>query len=163
MLWVAGDFNLPDINWDTYSTQSYKYLKEINQNFIDTFNDTGLRQTVDAPTRGENILDIFLTNCPDFIKSSAVTAGVGDHDAVLITSSWHLTRRKPIKRTIRLWRKANIDGIRGDVRNFATLFLSNHSPTHCVESMWKSIKDNLLQILDRNIPTKTSTSKIHQP
>ena len=163
LIWVGGDFNLPDINWESYSTHSNKYLKEINQNFLDTFNDTGLRQTVDAPTRGENILDIFLTNCPDLIKSSAISAGVGDHNAVHITSTLHLTRRKPIKRTIRLWRKANVDGIKRDVRNFAALFLNNHSTTHCVDLMWESIKDNLLQILDRYVPTKSSTSRIHQP
>ena len=163
LIWVGGDFNLPDINWNSYSIKSYKYLKEINEAFLDTFNDSGLRQTVDAPTRGENVLDIFLTNCPDLVNSSAVSAGVGDHDAVYITSSWHIKRRKPIKRTIRLWKKANVDGLKRDVRNFATLFLSNHSPTHCVNTMWETIKDNLLQILDSNVPTKQSTSKIHQP
>ena len=47
--------------------------------------------------------------------------------------------------------------------NFATLFLSNHSPTNCVNLMWENIKDNLRQILDRNVPTKQSFGKIHQP
>ena len=29
--------------------------------------------------------------------------------------------------------------------------------------MWENIKDNQLKILDRNVPTKQSTSRIHQP
>ena len=102
LIWMGGDFNLPDINFKSYSIQSYKYLKEINETFLYIFNDSGLRQTVDTPTRGENVFNILLTNCPDLVKSSTVTAGVGDHNAIYIASALHLIRREPIKRTIRL-------------------------------------------------------------
>ena len=163
IFWVGGDFNLPDIHWETLEIKGNRYLREINQKFTDTFNDTGLVQTVQAPTRGENTLDIFLTNCPDLIQSSTIVAGLGDHDAVHIASSLYLPRRKPVKRKIRLWKKADIDGLKRDMRKFANLFLSQHSPEGCVEQMWKQIQENLLTILDRNVPTKMSSSKIHQP
>ena len=43
VLWVGGDFNLPDINWEFNSVKSSRYLKELNETLLDTFNDTGLR------------------------------------------------------------------------------------------------------------------------
>ena len=30
-IWCAGDFNVPDINWDTESVLSYRYPLTINQ------------------------------------------------------------------------------------------------------------------------------------
>ena len=94
VFWVGGDFNLPDIKWDTLEIIGNNYKKEINQKFIDTFNDAGLCQIVDKPTRGKNILDIFLTNCPDLIKAKTIVSGLGDHDAVQIDSSLRLRRKK---------------------------------------------------------------------
>ena len=62
IFWVGGDFNLPDINWEKSEISGYNNLLEINQTFLDTFNDTGLQQTVKEPTRGNNILDLPFPN-----------------------------------------------------------------------------------------------------
>ena len=99
LFWVGGDFNLPDINWENAEITSHRNLKGINQKFLDTFSDTGLRQIVDEPTRGKNILDIFLTNCPDLVKSKNVISGLGDHEAVQIDCSMRLPRKNPTPHT----------------------------------------------------------------
>ena len=39
VFWVGGDFNLPDINWESFEIKGNRYLKEINSKFRDTFND----------------------------------------------------------------------------------------------------------------------------
>ena len=114
VFWVGGDFNLPDIDWENSEIKGYNYKKEINERFLDTFNDAGLCQMIDKPTRGENTLDIFLTNCPDLIKSRNIVPGIGDHEAVRIDSSLRLSRKKPSRRTIRLWNKVNLDNLKKD-------------------------------------------------
>ena len=110
MFWVGGYFNLPDIDWTNSGITGHNYLKSINENFIDTFNDTGLRQTVVVPTRGENVLDLFLTNCPDLITSSATDSGVGDHEAVRTYPSI----RRSTNRQTKLWKKADIAGLQAN-------------------------------------------------
>ena len=57
--WLCGDFNLPDIDWNTNKITKNQYSVPINQLYLDLVNDLGLSQTVTDPTRGNNILDLF--------------------------------------------------------------------------------------------------------
>jgi len=52
--------------------------------FIDFIEEYGFTQKVDSPTRGNNILDVFLTNRPSMVKSCST---VPDHEAVTIINS----------------------------------------------------------------------------
>jgi hypothetical protein len=64
-VWAGGDFNLPDIEWKDLSKVQVKENSkntEIHQDFIDQITDRGLAQLVNQPTRGENTLDLLLTN-----------------------------------------------------------------------------------------------------
>jgi len=57
---IAGDFNCPGIDW-----VSLKAPADVSQDALLDFAVTqGLSQIVQAPTRGDNILDIILTNEP---------------------------------------------------------------------------------------------------
>ncbi|MCP4459038.1 MAG: hypothetical protein GY816_13600, partial [Cytophagales bacterium] len=60
---VAGDLNLPGIDWVEYSTPN-----TIEQLFLDSFSNFGLEQLVNCPThtRG-NILDLVLTDKSQFL------------------------------------------------------------------------------------------------
>ena len=52
--------------------------------------ELGLRQIVDVPTRGPNLLDLVLT---DFEEASAVVLGkVADHAAVLTALKLHVPK-----------------------------------------------------------------------
>ena len=37
-----------------------------------------------SPTRGQNILDLFLTTNPTLVDNVSITPGLSDHDIVLI-------------------------------------------------------------------------------
>ena len=163
VFWVGGDFNLPDINWGKGEISGHRNLKEINQTFLDTFSDTGLRQIVDEPTRGENILDLFLTNCPDLIKSKTITPGLGDHEAVKIDCSMRLTRKKPTPHTIRLWKLADIIHLKRDVLNFAKSFIQDFKTDDDPDTLWDCIQKNLTTAMNAHVPSKTTSRKIHQP
>ena len=64
---LLGDFNLPKIDWET------KTLKPDCPNFafyrecLEAFEDCLLEQMVTSPTRGQNILDLFLTTNPTLV------------------------------------------------------------------------------------------------
>ena len=68
-IWIAGDFNLPIINWSDGSISGNNYPHTFAELLLDFSNTYGFTQMVDAPTRKHNILDLFLTNRPSLVKS----------------------------------------------------------------------------------------------
>ena len=162
-LLVGGDFNLPDINWESESIDRSQYLNSINTSFMDTFKDLGLSQIIKTPTRGDSILDLFLTSNENLICDYSVGSGIGDHDFVTVGTSLHLQHKKPTRRTIHLWNKVKLDKIKEDARNFNNLFMSKHKNNNNVQVLWNCLKTNLLSIMDDNVPTKLSSTKNHQP
>ena len=97
------------------------------------------------------------------LKKCEPLAGLGDHDIVRITSSITPPRKKPIKRKIQLWNKVDEIEIQKDAHNFKLKFLENFSVQDNVIEMWNFIKTEITAIMDKNIPTKLTSSKFHQP
>ena len=62
VLVLAGDFNLPDINWIDQTIRSHQYPIGTNQIYLDIAADNSLEQIV--PTRTENTLDLIFTTHP---------------------------------------------------------------------------------------------------
>ena len=58
-IWIAGDLNLANINWDTSYISSSVYLSNLCDTVIDFIEEYSFTQTVDFATKGNNILDIF--------------------------------------------------------------------------------------------------------
>ena len=58
------------------------------------YHDLGHTQTVEEPTRGKNILDLFFINNTSLITNTSVIPGVSDHEAVLIESKLLIKPKK---------------------------------------------------------------------
>jgi hypothetical protein len=58
-IWIGGDANLPDIEWDTTSIKGNRYTIPINNTIINTMFDAGCEQVVNFATRAVNTLDLF--------------------------------------------------------------------------------------------------------
>lgn len=63
---IGGDFNFPALNWGQqgYQTSQLSGPPREMMNIVQTFH---LTQMVTQPTRKSNILDLFLTNRPDWV------------------------------------------------------------------------------------------------
>ena len=97
---VSGDFNAPDINWDTeYSSQS-----PASDRLLEIIDDHDLSQHVKEPTRRDrntqNILDLILSNNSNIIENISIVPGLSDHDIVLFTVNTSCRRKKNVKRKI---------------------------------------------------------------
>jgi len=79
-IWIAGDVSLPDINWSSHCVTGHNYSLSLNNIFLNFLESSGFMQTVESPTRGQNILDIFLTNRPSLIVSCKTIDGISDHE-----------------------------------------------------------------------------------
>eukprot|EP00057_Strongylocentrotus_purpuratus_P029222 XP_011683696.1 PREDICTED: RNA-directed DNA polymerase from mobile element jockey-like [Strongylocentrotus purpuratus] len=163
VVWVSGDFNLPDINWKTAAVDGHQYTAALNNCFISTFNDVGLSQTVDFPTRGNRTLDLFLTNRPTLISKCVPLPGVGDHDMILAISDVRAKKLKPVRRKIFLWRKADFDCIKSEILSFGKSFVESNSTNTNVDDMWEQISCELHKVLDTMVPSKFSSPRFSQP
>ena len=84
-VWVLGDLNFPKLSWNNEHIPSVRpgcSFPQLYGDFISTLDDCNLVQMMTEPTRGENILDLFLTSSHTLVKNVAVHPGISDHDLV---------------------------------------------------------------------------------
>ncbi|KAI8514483.1 hypothetical protein Bbelb_070740 [Branchiostoma belcheri] len=82
---LFGDFNLPDICWDSEPptvNPTPQYGMGINEKFLEVVQGPSLSQVVLTPTRGQNILDLALVSNPDLVENVSTCPGISDHEAV---------------------------------------------------------------------------------
>ena len=77
---LAGDMNLPSINWPSGSMKSSCPSQSQHSQFLDILTDHGLVQIIDKPTREENVLDLIAVNNPSLLNRLEVVPG---HDHML--------------------------------------------------------------------------------
>ena len=162
-LWFGGDFNLPDIDWKSSEIIGNQNPQNLNSLFLDMSQDLCLDQIVNTPTRGTAILDLIFTNRPDIAKKPQIIAGLGDHDCVTHEISLKIFRKKPIKREILLWTKADNENIINDCKSFRSKFFETFNSESNVIEIWDFIKTEIQKIIKKNVPSKETTSKQHQP
>ena len=163
VFWFGGDMNLPDINWETLTIDGRQHPLRLNERFLECLQNCGLQQMVTFPTRGDNTLDVFLTNRPYLVNKCAPLPGKGDHDIVYTDSSITAERSKPVKRKIYLWNKACVDDMKAECYKFQLDFVSKYTVSSPVHQMWSDVNSTLLTILENGVPAKMSSTRINQP
>ena len=161
--WIIGDFNLPDVDWQTQSVEGYQYPKPLNELFLDFCFNNKLEQIVTETTRGNNILDLFFTNRPSLVNRCKIKPGMSDHDCVFVEASLRPKKIKPISRKIYLWKKADIDQLKAACNIMVENFFANFDIQSQISEMWDYLKTQLLDLEDRCVPSKMSSTKYHQP
>ena len=51
VVWIAGDANFPNIDWESYSVSGNNYPVHLCETFLNFIEDCGLTQTVNFPSR----------------------------------------------------------------------------------------------------------------
>ena len=158
-VWLLGDFNLPDINWDSVEFKPCGQYPSISKSLINIINDHHLQQMVDEPTRDRNILDLCFTNCPAQVDKVSIRTGISDHDMVVVKAVIKSKIQRPIKRKIFLYSKANFANIATDMRAFH----QGLPKTADEENVYTSFKKSLSSSINANIPSKISSSRHSYP
>ena len=91
-VWVMGDFNLPLLKWKGGVREAVDLpLYNVLGQFVD---NNSLSQMVSFPTRGENVLDLILTNRPEYVLSTKCEdLGISDHKMVTCTLTYNSTEK----------------------------------------------------------------------
>ena len=90
-IWLAGDFNLPDIDWDLLNAKPSGVAPGLSKQVIEITNDFGLEQGVAPPPYANPLEEItywiyLFTSNPTRVERSSVVPGISDHDGIPIIS-----------------------------------------------------------------------------
>ena len=158
-IFLAGDFNCPDIDWETLTVRQNAQDREIQQYLIDISVEHGLTQVHDQPTRQENILDLVFTDNPSLVKHSQSIPGISDHAMVVTDSDVKPVYNKQKPRKVYLFSKANWNKIYEACENLSTEIIGMARENLKVESIWEKFKTGIQSTMDNFIPSKTFKKK----
>ena len=82
---------------------------------------------------------------------------------VLVDSEVIAKRNKPIKRQIRLWKRADQDTLKRELHDFACTFMNSFTIESPIETLWTAFKDGLLTALNNNVPQKMTSTRHSEP
>ena len=125
----------------------------VYDDFMTMLDDFSLVQMVTEPTRRENVLDLFLTTYHTLVQKTEILPGIADHDIMVadVNVTPQVGRKKP--RNVPLYRKADWDGFRKYISNFASDFMTNYENLD-VEQLWNSFKSAIHQGISKCVPIK---------
>ena len=147
---IVGDFNLPDINWNSLSASS-----PLSPSFCDTVLSLNLVQLIDEATHScGNSLDLVLTTIPSSIHNLCVDhltcSSVSDHHLVTFDVVLPFTRKPPKS-------YLTFDYSRADFNELENFFFDNSFkdclPHREVNSVWSSFKSVFFNGCSIFIPT----------
>ena len=116
--------------------------------------DHALSQLVVTPTRGTNILDLFITNFPSLVTSVSTIPGISDHEIVSVQSAIYSPVLKQIPRRILCYSKANWEAISADLEDLQATFSDINLCYENTETLWATFRDKLISLIDLYIPTR---------
>ena len=132
---LAGDFNLPDIDWTIPTIKNQCRTPAIHSQLLNTLADHSLTQLNQTATHENNILDLITTNSPNLVNRIEILPGISDHHAIF-------TEVNTISDYAFSWQKNNADPssftteqIHTDSNN-TSRHLQTDSSTHSRQQPW---------------------------
>lgn len=143
---LLGDFNVAEYTqMNVIQSQAASDLSR----FVD---DNFLLQSVDGPTRGNNVLDLVFSSQEDMIQNLHIGENLATSDHRIITFHINInTERSTKNHFVPDFRRADFEGFRNELEmiDWNNLFSENDA-----EFNWTIIKEKLKNIEHKYIPTK---------
>ena len=164
-LWLLGDFNYPKFSWDQEHMPSMKSGSGFPANyeeFVSLLDDFSLVQMVNELTRGENVLDLFLTSNHTLVEDIKVSPGIADHNIVVAKVNLKPKTSKQIPRKIPLFRKANWTSFKTYITE-KKIEILNNLYQKSVEDIWTALKTTIQNGISEFVPIKKISTKKSLP
>ena len=103
---LVGDFNDRCSNWNSDHRES-----ELGLKLVQLFESYSLTQLINTPTRGENVLDLMVTDAPAYFTDVSILDEISGLDHKIIYGCLAILRQKPkqISRKIWLYNQGNYE------------------------------------------------------
>jgi len=160
---LAGDFNCPDIDWNTGAVKSGAAERSVQQTLVDITSAAFLTQVHEEPTREDNMLDLVFTLNPSLSKCSKSIPGISDHSIVVTDLDLYPQRVKEKPRRQYLYAKAKWDDVNSDLNGLAEEITTMQEKGSSVEAMWMHFKSSLTAAIERHIPSCLRRSNYRAP
>ena len=157
---LTGDFNCPNINWETMTVNVNASDREVHAKIMDLTNQFQLSQIHETPTRENNLLvDIVLTTIPSLVKTSQNVPGISDHEIVVTycDTKPYYQHSKPGKCYI--YSKANWEKLKEDMDKTSMKIKQMDENGATTQELNDTFKSELSESMDKNIPSKEIRSK----
>ncbi|XP_072028522.1 uncharacterized protein [Amphiura filiformis] len=162
---ICGDFNFPDINWETGETKGDSRRKKLHDDFLDFLSESGLTQlnTLITRPRSQNVLDLICTNNPNVVSNIRTQPGVSDHDIVLFDLNLKPKRMSKPPRKIYNFKKAATQSIKEMLEANSRDFFLNEPMNKSVNENWTTFKNYVLNTTEKYVPHHFSKGKQSHP
>lgn len=148
---IIGDINMPKTDWDTLTSTD-----NIEQAFVDTFNDLSLTQLIHEPTHSKgNILDYILTDKPGnisqiIINNDSTLGGLNDHFPIMFLFKFNSGYKKKPKRKIYNFKKTNFVDLQRDFNNtdWDYLFVGKN-----IDDALKAFHSRYFEVVNKHVPS----------
>ena len=159
---LAGDFNMPHVSWNSPEKTSGG-----NENtFVELLHDHFLEQLNIAPTRGNNTLDLVLTNIPNKVKICEILSPTQaelftDHNIIVFELSMCHNQLPKIRRTVYNYRQGDFAGLRTSLEclNLDSLITTDDDINHD----WQQWKKAFLEAVSQHIPSMKVKGRNYVP
>lgn len=145
-LCILGDFNLPTIDWTSYSSNSDKCNA-----FCNIITEGNIIQCNSSNKQG-NLLDLVLINSP-LLVSEPVECDVDfdtDHTILIFQLHIDVKVRRKIARSVYNFKQTNFDILRSHIaQSQLDSIISNLSDVHVAWSVWN---DTVRRVIDDSVP-----------
>ena len=147
-LWIAGDFNLPHIDWKNMCVTPGNSQATQSDLLLEYALDQALTQLVTEPTRKENILDLVFTTSPSLVNRIGTTPplGEGDHNIVFVDVNTKAATTKKTSGVQQLFHKADWNSMEKELQDFQL-------PEGPTQQLWDSLANKLESLIASNVPT----------
>lgn len=153
---IVGDFNYPNVNWDT-CTSTDREGSECDQ-FLESLKDCFLVQHVEEPTRYRgtqrpSLLDLVLTAEENVIRDMRILAPLGNSDHCTIVFDYICQQELSSSKT----RKFKYDkGNYADMRaSMANIDWKQELSTKDTQESWDRVNVIITEAMNEHIPTHT--------
>ena len=157
-IWILGDLNFPGISWTDKSVKPGCNYPALHRDLLEVLADNGLEQTVTKPTRGNNTLDLCITNNPTRVNRCETAIGLSDHDLVFVEADLSPLTNNQSKREVPLYKKANWEGLRDHMSNHWDREKAS-TTVGSVNDLWESFRDALRDGINKYIPHRVAKRK----
>jgi len=151
---ILGDLNCPNVNWSTRSGSS----DCINSTLLKFADKCGFHQFVDFATRGNNILDVILSDDPQLISTLSPAPPLGRSDHVMIKFHidhfCHSSQQEFSKSLKYNWYKGDFTGIANFIASIDWHYVLCNYPSACV--LWYTFVDILWSAVRLFVPVYKS-------
>ena len=153
---MMGDFNMPDINWESCSVVNSSQKKCAHQDFLNQLYEFSLTQLVRVPTHVHgNTLDLLCTNIPNQITDiEVVNPGLSDHYLLLFVFDTFVKELSVDELEIKLYKKADFAAIDSLLITTLSTVSAMIAQSVNINEIWSTFENDLKKAINSFVPTK---------